>query len=135
MGTNYYVRSQPPCEHCGREYDAIHIGKSSAGWCFGLRVYPEMGINSLEDWQAYWQGKHIEDEYGKEISHSDMLERITMRSRPDTGTPYPYKSWEQFFAENQAEWGPNNLLRHRMDGRFCIGHGSGPWDLMGTDFS
>lgn len=38
MGTNYYLHSQDPCEHCGRSYPELHIGKSSAGWVFALHV-------------------------------------------------------------------------------------------------
>jgi hypothetical protein len=30
-------------------YQRIHVGKSSLGWHFGLCVYPEYGINALDD--------------------------------------------------------------------------------------
>jgi hypothetical protein len=46
MGTNYYV-AYDYCRHCGRFDEEFHIGKSSAGWCFSLRVYEDKG---LTDW-------------------------------------------------------------------------------------
>jgi len=54
MGTNYYLYPASPCKACGRSYEAKHIGKSSAGWCFLLHVIPEEGINDLEDWKKLW---------------------------------------------------------------------------------
>jgi hypothetical protein len=39
MGTNYYLRLHA-CPSCGHSAAELHIGKSSAGWYFGLRVYP-----------------------------------------------------------------------------------------------
>jgi hypothetical protein len=40
MGTNYYLKGTPSCDHCGRGGDerGAHIGKSSGGWVFSLRV-------------------------------------------------------------------------------------------------
>jgi hypothetical protein len=53
MGTNYYLTEERNrCEHCGRA-DVInrwHIGKSSGGWAFKLRIHPSDGIKNLEDW-------------------------------------------------------------------------------------
>jgi len=63
MGMNYYVEEKPACECCGCKYEQIHIGKSSAGWCFSLHVIPEMGLNNLEDWVNFLKDKAIVDEY------------------------------------------------------------------------
>lgn len=66
MGTNYYLQEKPPCDKCGREFERLHIGQSSAGWCFALHVIPELGINNLADWKKRWE-EHpsvIRDEYG-----------------------------------------------------------------------
>lgn len=130
MGTNYYLEDQEPCSHCGRPYERVHIGKSSGGWCFSLHVIPERGINSLEDWKANWQGKKIYNEYGDEVSHEEMISIITERSWNKNLPSDP--NW---FSQNYAEIGPNNLARHKIDGHHCIGHGDGTWDLIATDFS
>lgn len=97
MGTNYYVIPQPPCEHCGRAYEARHIGKSSYGWAFGLHVYPEEGIANLSDWKTCLDGKRIIDEYGRDISVQEMLDIIERR------------------------WHPMGLTHRDIDGYHCIG--------------
>ncbi len=130
MGTNYYLRRNI-CPHCGRRDDDLHIGKSSFGWCFLLHVYPEDGIHDLPDWERLWAqaGARIFDEYGREVSVADMREVITERGRAG---PPPDRA---FYEENEAQPGPNGLARHRLDRRFVIGHGDGPWDLCARDFS
>jgi hypothetical protein len=129
MGTNYYLR-EDACQHCGRSDERLHIGKSSAGWCFALHVIPEEGINSLDDWRIRWTKGRIFDEYGTEVSPDDLNDRITHRGRaePSGWTPRDY-------AENHAEPGPNNMARHKIDGRHCVGHGEGTWDLIAGEFS
>jgi len=137
MGTNYYLEPQPPCPHCGRAYEGLHIGKSSAGWCFSLHVIPEEGLNSLEDWEKRFISETvIRDEYGDEISREEMLKTITDRKwKPLVEKPSSfYDSWEQFYSENHAEPGPNNLFRNKIDGVHCVGHGSGTWDLIQGEF-
>jgi hypothetical protein len=111
MGTNYYVEVQPPCECCGRGYEHKHIGKSSAGWCFSLHVYPDEGINTLEDWKEYLKDKVIKNEYGGIVTLDELLRCITKRNHP------------------------SGLSRHVIDSRFCIGHGEGTWDYLIGDFS
>ena len=138
MGTNYYLTEKPPCECCGREYPNRHIGKSSIGWCFSLHVYPEDDINNLEDWKTLLQaGGCILDEYGTVISVARMLEIITDRvgSMDWKIRPMFYSCWKEFHDENSSFQGPNNLLRHRADGSFCVGNGEGTWDLLVGDFS
>lgn len=147
MGTNYYLYNEPPCPHCGRlDEDArLHIGKSSAGWCFSLHVIPEAGINDLDDWREKWgrPGAYITDEYGREIGVEDMLSTITQRQweanwdrrMARKGLGGYYENEADFHAKNHSERGPNGLLRHQIDGRHCIGHGSGTWDLIVGEFS
>ncbi len=137
MGTNYYVTEEEPCDKCGRGGEMRHIGKSSAGWCFSLRVYPEDGIDSLDGWKKFWVGKHIEDEYGNAVSEGEMLACITERERPDFDwdiAPPMHTSWEQFHAENGSERGPKGMVRYRIDRR-CIGRGEGTWDYFVEEFS
>lgn len=108
MGTNFYWTEKEPCECCGRAFDDRHIGKSSAGWCFTLRVYPEDGINTLDDWEKLWESGVITDEYDTVVPVSAMKARI--RNRPLTA------------------------LRHPIDSH-CIGHGPGTWDYIDGEFS
>lgn len=75
MGTNYYLHSSI-CDSCGRSDTPVHLGKSSEGWAFLLRVYPERGLNSLEDFLPDLLHGQIEDEYGHVIQIEDMLEFI-----------------------------------------------------------
>lgn len=133
MGTNYYLHEQPDCPTCGRPHERKHIGKSSAGWCFSLHVEPDEGINSLADWVARWSvpGAIIRDEYGRDVTAEQMLANITKRSwnKPQGQSP----EWHHM---NHSEDGPNGLARHRIDGRHCIAHGDGTYDLMiGGDLS
>lgn len=108
MGTNYFL-IRDCCPHCGRGREELHIGKSSAGWMFGLAVHPDEGINSLEDWMNQWSqpNTRIKDEYGDIIPTERMIEVIC----------------------NRAWSGPGGLRRHEIND-FCIAHGPGTYDLM-----
>lgn len=134
MGTNYFLY-RAICPHCGVEQDKLHIGKSSAGWCFSLHVIPEEGLSSLEDWMKKCKEGEIKDEYGARYTWDELYEIITKRSwRPATKVPTGYISWDDFYMKNYAEPGPNNLLRAKI-GPYCLGHGEGTWDLIPGDFS
>ena len=136
MGTNYYWREREPCPTCGREYEDVHIGKSSAGWCFALHVYPDQGINDLPDWLGRLDKGRIVDEYGREVSEEALAQIITCRTCGPLGhVPTGYTNWKHFHSCNGSEVGPHNLLRSRIDGRRCIGHGMGTWDLFEGEFS
>lgn len=76
MGTNFYVET-PPCEHCHREYKPLHIGKLSYKGVFSLHIYPDKGINTLQDLIYYAEFNIIRDEYGQTILLDDLIERIT----------------------------------------------------------
>jgi hypothetical protein len=135
MGTNYYLHTGV-CPHCGRSQESLHIGKSSAGWCFALHVIPEAGIKTLDDWQKKWaqSGSIIKNEYSEEISAEEMLAIITERSWARGDLPMGYESWDQFRVKNSSADGPNGLVRCVLGGR-CIGHGGGTWDLIIGEFS
>lgn len=147
MGTNFYLQKPDSniCPHCHRrdEGERLHIGKSSAGWCFALHVHPENGINTLDDWRNLWsaQGNFIIDEYGDRVSIDDMELRITVRSTEkdfDSDKLWwfrSYRSEQEFHSSNYSERGPNGLLRRRVDGIHCIGHGEGTYDYITGDFS
>lgn len=147
MGTNFYFKkpfARP-----------LHIGKSSAGWCFSLHVIPEKGVNSISDWIWVLTGfGKIVDEYGTTLTRQEMMDRIADRSWPKewdgdwwgpkklgtraNGTPFilPGCSSEaDFHAKNGSQRGPRGLLRHRVDGVHCVGQGSGTWDYIAGEFS
>jgi hypothetical protein len=140
MGTNYYLHE------CGNLIERLardgplvrHIGKSSGGWCFALRVYPDDGINSLTDWYHLLRRDNnvIKDEYDHEVSLEDLIEIITNRHwAPRTFFATDRYPTEQAMLDfNHAVYGPNNLLRCKI-GDYCIGHGPGTWDLMAGEFS
>lgn len=141
MGTNYYIATMARCgkcgEECGHELDRRHIGKSSMGWCFALRVYPEDGINSLDDWRPLIERAAVFDEYGGAVTPEVMLQTITQRGtgRSREKTPFMYSSWADFHNKNHSTDGPNGLVRARVDGRHCIGHGDGTYDYIAGEFS
>ncbi len=128
MGTNYYLH-EFICPTCGRTDEGRHIGKSSGGWCFGLHVYPEEGINDLADWEKRWATREIRDEYGCVIPPAVMADVITNRNWSDSRPRTP--GW---YSANYSEPGPNGLARHLI-GHGCIGHGEGTWDLIVGEFS
>lgn len=122
MGTNYYWTppTEEPCPHCGRGPEQPrprHIGKSSAGWCFALHVYPGEGINTLEDWKALWATGGTITAYDEPITVEEMLNTITNRSRD--GEPFP----ADWLARNHAVPGPRGLARHAIDPPYVIGMG------------
>jgi hypothetical protein len=128
MGTNFYWHEsgERKCSHCKTETPSLHIGKSSAGWCFALRIHPEEGIRELDDWKAKWEsGGKIFDEYDEEISIPDMLEMITERKWDGDGwTPKDLR-------DNGARLGPNGLARHG----YGASSGMGTYDLCTGEFS
>lgn len=129
MGTNYYIEASEPCDKCGLVPSRLHIGKSSAGWCFSLHVIPELGIYTLKDWQKMWKGRTIKDEYGDVVSKGRMNYLITKR-QGDRG-----KVSDSFLRQNSAVWDDTyKLLRHKIDGHLCVGHGDKSYDLMMGDF-
>jgi hypothetical protein len=153
MGTNYYLKTAA-CECCGLhdERNTMHIGKSSGGWCFSLHVGKwlndsddEPEAHSLEDWQALWsrEGWIIVNEYQDPITTEEMMDIITNRKREEaidqgqwgTGWYSNYGSFADYLRENHAVEGPNNLLRHRIDGKRCVGHGEGTYDYITGEFS
>lgn len=141
MGTNYYLQ-HGVCECCKRPESTRHIGKSSGGWCFSLHVYPEEGINTLDDWKKLWETEKtkIVNEYDEVVSVEDMLDTIINRQgRPMEDKHLTmmgsYENWEDFHRKNYSFSGPNNLLRHQILEGHCIGNGEGTWDYIIGDFS
>jgi len=124
MGTNFYWREHDFMDHPifermlgegTRDDEGIHIGKSSAGCTFSLHVYPdnEHLPSNLLQWRQRWMQRegHIFNEYGEELTVDEMMAKITHRGKVD------------------------ELKRHEIDGRFCVGHGNGTWDELVGEFS
>lgn len=122
MGTNYYWHEKPKCDKCGRCDEGVHIGKSSFGWCFGLKVCPWDNIYNLQHWIERFniEGSWIEDEYHEVISKEDMIKTI---KREGEG----YDEWRakngQFKRHEFERWGLNGT------------YGEGDYDLLNYDFS
>jgi hypothetical protein len=102
-----------------------------------LHVIPELGLTNLTEWFSFLHRKKIRDEYGRSISFPEMESIINRRSwdrRPFKPDQW-YKTEEEFLRLNGAEWGPNGLLRSKIDGVHCVGHGEGTWDYIQGEFS
>ena len=128
MGTNYYLHNEQP--EFTPKFTPIHIGKSSAGWYFSLHTYPEIGLNSWEDWKNCLDkninnyNAHIENEYEDKLLISEFIS-IVERSRRD------YCWEEESLRQNYAIKGINNLV-HPQD---CPTHESLPIAYCNFDFS
>jgi len=113
----------------GQRIRPRHLGVSSGGWCFALHVYPEEGINTLDDWMCLLEkpGSGIFDEYHRLVRLNVMLLDIKDRWCP------PVERGEEFYRTQFGEPGPNGMIRHKIQEGRCIGHGPGPWDyFIGT---
>lgn len=137
MGTNYYlhVLKDDACAHCKRPatIERLHIGKSSTGWYFSLHVIPERGINDLIDWVLFMTfappGTKIKDEYGQSIEFVKLMDVITRRYHP-----HPVTWSEVMLRQNDAIQAQHGLVRFKIDGKHCIKHGAGTWDLIIGEF-
>jgi len=130
MSTDYYLLKNV-CPHCGKPEKEMQIGRSSSGWCFGLRVIPQIGVNTLEDWIKLFNDpdNRIKSEYGVQLDAQSMVEIITER-RSRSGEKPDWWKPDWWYKDNQAIKGPNGLVRHRIDGKFVVGHGEGTWDYI-----
>jgi hypothetical protein len=130
----------PPGDYGTWPGSVLHIGKSSGGWCFGLHVFPDFGISSLDDWKAKWSEGLIIDECERVISPKSMTRIIEDRhgiQHNDTWfrdiQRFGYNSEADFHRRNHSQPGPHDLVRHKL-GKHCIGHGEGTWDLIVGEF-
>jgi hypothetical protein len=156
MKTNYYLRT-PSRWLPFHLKERVYLGQSIDGWTFALHVMPEYDIYDLPDMITWLSAKLssnqsvITDNNGRHFSLLSFLEVITKRScsyiirygwESDWWTKHPtafrfygYASEEGFHRLNASERGPSGLLRRQIDGKFCIDHGSGTWDLCIGDFA
>jgi len=137
MGTNYYlVDRTDECKCCGHGVAKHHIGKSSGGWCFSMHVgyrviHPltriETEIKDFESLKPFLSLLEIRDEYGEVISEKEILSIIQDR--------WTDKSPPRHSICEGAEVTSDNLLRMKIDGRYCVGHGEGTWTYHAGEFS
>ena len=95
----------------------IHIGKSSMGWHFGLCIYPEYGINTLDDWIKLFRvsGNIIVDEEDRELKTSEMLERIEDRKQLDFEKYESEQDFEKAVVENHNNINKRiNIFRYKI---------------------
>lgn len=139
-------------------YQRIHIGKSSLGWHFGLCIYPEYGINTLDDWIKLFRtpGNVILDEEDRIIKTSEMLDRIEDRKQLEfekyesedqyekavvenynninkTISIFRYKTYnnyDEILMENHACRGLNGLWRRQKDQYTSYPIPDGTYDLI-----
>lgn len=81
MGTNFYVDADATCNNPAHT-EQLHIGKSSGGWKFGHRGYPDLGLMSWEAWLQFLPGRVIHDEYGREVSLPELRSIVENRVAP-----------------------------------------------------
>lgn len=148
MGTNYtlvYPTTESVechcCGHVSQKQKTYHLGKSSWGWCFSLHVSPELGLNTFDDVFAEILSSegYIENEYGDKVELGEFVSIVKERSSPKSFDErdwwaFSYTSEYDFHYKNHSLRGPNNLLRHKVDGVHCIGHGEGTWDYITGEF-
>lgn len=130
MGTNYFHESQDACDKCGAPTPGSnlvrrHIGKSSAGWCFALHVYPAEGIYDLVHWVKRWKHGKIVDEYGGLLTTPQMLTVILVRLSLDSEPLTP-----QWLVQNDAYMGPFGLARAAIRPPRVLGPGCGTYDRI-----
>lgn len=147
MGTNYYVRSDDP----DFEYpfglteqatdEGLHIGKSSMGWHFAMRVYPEQGIMSFTDMHymvtiALINGAAIYDEYNQRQDFYWFFKWIR-EERKDNVTEDDLdrmKAGRHVTSDVELDK-KNGLLMHSVYDGFCIGrHFQYPISYMAGEF-
>lgn len=93
MGINYYVKVPSKCPTCGHKpyEEVIHVGKSSFGWTFLFRSYPDRLLTSKKAWEHYITrlGVVIYDEDGVEHPVEEFFKRVEARrhERAITRTP------------------------------------------------
>lgn len=81
-----------------------------------------------EDWKKFLIGKTIVTQLDEPVDGEQFISTVESRS-------FNRDVQDARLAETKnAVKGPNGLLRHKLDGVFCIGHGE-TWDLLDAFFS
>lgn len=112
---------------------ALHIGKKSWGWCFGMHVYPSM-IESYKDWLDVFSYGTIRNEYHDHIRKEEMIKIIDVDGRDGKIANYETR-WKRADAKQDqySEFDPEYWLWRRKLGYdwifhrykavdYCLGH-------------
>lgn len=91
-----------------------------------------MDLNTWSDWEKILDSSKvtIRDEYNRAWSFDELKRIVTQRNWHK-----PVLWSEDVYMRNEAMEGPNNLVRSKIDGKRCVGHGEGTWDLFAGEFS
>lgn len=117
MGTNYYYLD---------DEKELHIGKSSFGWVFAMRIHKYYNINSYEDWKRLFNIGIIMDEYGEQIT-TEKMKKIIEDRKPTKRTS------DDIIKDYYTEMAPNGLYRTKL-GSHCVAHFE-TWELVENEFS
>lgn len=95
MGTNYYLR-MPNCKVCKRNKEELHIGKSSGGYPFFLRIYEERGLDNWGEWVNFIKENHVKifDEYDREVEKEEFIEKVNDLKKYINEPPFKRDSLE-----------------------------------------
>lgn len=112
---------------------ALHIGKKSWGWCFGMHVYPGM-IESYKDWLDVFSYGTIRNEYHDHIRKEEMIKIIDVDGKDGKTADHETK-WKRADAKQDQYSGfdPEYWLWRRKLGYdwvagnykavdYCLGH-------------
>lgn len=129
----------------------ILIGEYNFGWCFALYVYPDQHIKTLNDWLQILNSLNVKNESIISLEYEgngvnpreDSINIYSLKSmiknNYDLREPPKelfnnsknifikslYRDYDDFLNRNNLMEGPKNLLRRKIDGRYCIDHGEG----------
>jgi hypothetical protein len=73
MGTNYYLRPKGACATQCSNWP--HLGKSSVGWDFSFRAYPDADppVTGFASWKRQLEQGEVYDEYGRLQDTTEFL--------------------------------------------------------------
>ena len=87
MSNNYYLRPDGACPQPCSSW--LHLGKSSAGWAFTFRAYPdrEKPVMDFAAWTELLEVGTIYDEYDRPVDRGELLDLIadSQTGRKDVG--------------------------------------------------
>lgn len=115
MGTNYYYLD---------DEKELHIGKSSGGWVFAMKIHPKHNIKSYEDWKKIFNKGVIIDEYETPLTTIKMIDIIENRTK--------YLGHTNKVSDSYAETSPNGLHRTKI-GPYCKEHFE-TWEIIEHEF-
>lgn len=101
---------------------ALHIGKRSWGWTFGMHVYPEL-VETYDQWVQLMPYGTIKDEYRDLLTTSQMLEIIDVDGLIGIEAEESVKRSRSQARQDQYSWFDQeyHLWRRVQDQAYVIG--------------